>query len=874
MFQKLALFSARYPKSVVLATIAITAGALMMLGDLKIDANPYPLSRSHPSMVALQKLKTDFTGTLEVALIHIRHPETIYNPATFRRIVALTEGLEALTLIGKADEKVLEGFLPGASKAEKELIENILADGISRDDDFAITELDELLEQQGDSPIGDFQKGLVMALEEIRLKLFPIKEVTSLSTVENIAANKDDLTVGQVFKTIPATPAEWERLRASIRSNDAFRKLLVSEDEQSTGIQAETFIPDKRSDLMYTFNEAMVELLKKYPGPEETHIGGFAILSATFNHSIQQDNGRLFPLVVLIVVLTLLITFRTFGGVLLPLAVVIISIIWTLGIMVLVGVPLNMMTTMLPVFLIAIGVADGVHLVSEFKDRLRELGDRAKAVRATMEHMTLPVVMTSLTTAVGFISLAFTDIEMIQKFGIFVAVGVMAAMIFSLTFIPAALSFGRNTPRAARKKRQGGVWSRMDSWTLNALVAVSDFAVRRNRWVLAVAGVLLLVGGYGLTSLRAENDFLTYFSPDRPIVRAARALDQHMAGSNLINILVRAPDGIEDPFKEPKYLAAVDGLQTFLAKNPIVGKTLSLVDVLKRINLVLHDNDPAFNRLPKTEELTVTGRKVSGRQIVAQYLLLYEGSGGENLNDNMDAKFTTMNLSVLLTSQNSIEIGRLIESVETYAAANFPAGMTVKFAGNAEMAVTTNNEIVKTQITSLSISVVVVFFLLMLQFRSFSKGVLAILPLGVTVVLNFGVLGLLGIHLNIAIAVMSSIVIGIGVDFAIHYMSRLERELKRAKSQREAFANTMRASGKAITANAFIVALGFLALLLSDLYPLQLMGVLITQTLLFSGFATLMLIPAAASFFRPGFLRAAGPVRERATGRAAFQAGG
>lgn len=205
--------------------------------------------------------------------------------------------------------------------------------------------------------------------------------------------------------------------------------------------------------------------------------------------------------------------------------------------------------------------------------------------------------------------------------------------------------------------------------------------------------------------------------------------------------------------------------------------------------------------------------------------------------------------------------------------------MTVKFAGNAEMAVTTNNEIVDTQLTSLSISVVAVFFLLMLQFRSWSKGVLAILPLAVTVVLNFGVLGLLGIHLNIAIAIaiMSSIVIGIGVDFAIHYMSRLERELKRAKTQADAFANTMRASGKAITANAFIVALGFLALLLSDLYPLQLMGVLITQTLLFGGFATLMLIPAAASFFRPGFVTAAGPTlgaaNGRTDGRTALQAG-
>ena len=165
MFQKPALLLARFLKPVVvLAMIAVSAGALVLLGNPKIDGNPYPLSRSHPSMVALQKLKTDFTGTAEVALIHLRHPETIYNPDTFRRIVALTDGLEALTLIGKADEESLAGFLPTASEAAKGLIHQILADGISRGDDLALLELNDLLEQQRTS-----QSALAAALDEIRL---------------------------------------------------------------------------------------------------------------------------------------------------------------------------------------------------------------------------------------------------------------------------------------------------------------------------------------------------------------------------------------------------------------------------------------------------------------------------------------------------------------------------------------------------------------------------------------------------------------------------------------------------------------------------------------------------------------------------------
>jgi predicted RND superfamily exporter protein len=676
--------------------------------------------------------------------------------------------------------------------------------------------------------------------------------------VENIVAEADELVVGRVFGTIPANAEEWTRLRAGVRANDIFRKLLISEDERSTGIQVETYIPDDRSDLMYALNLKIQDLLEKIPGEETAHVAGFPIMAATFMNSMQRDNERFFPLVIALVVLTLLLTFRSFSGVALPMAVVVISIIWTFAIMVLFGFPLDMMTTTLPVFLIAIGVADGVHLVSDFRDQLGRHESRRNAVVATMRRMALPIIMTSITTAVGFVALSFTDVAPIRRFGMFVAVGVVSAMALSLTFIPAVMAIGRKLPQSAKPAR-GRLFARVDALAMDTLVAVSRFAARRNRWVLAL-GVLLVAGAsYGLTLVRAENDFLTYFDEQMPVVQGSHALDAHMAGSNVINVLVHGPADVEQPFKHPAYLAEVEGLQRHLGKQAIVGKTTSLVDVLKRINLVMHGNDPGHNRLPAVVERGESGAESSGRELVAQYLLLYENGGGENLSDTVDTAFSTINISVILNTQNSLQIGRLIEDTQRFAEANFPAGMTITFAGGAEMAVTTNNEIVETQITSLTLSLGLILVLLMVQFRSAGKGLLAIVPLAFTVVLNFGFMGYLGITLNIAIAVMSSIVIGVGVDFAIHYLTRLQSEAEQGVTQVEAIANTMRASGKAITANAAIVGLAFLALGLSDLYPLQLMGLLITQTLLFSAVATLLLLPAAAAFFQPGFLRLPAP---------------
>ena len=491
-------FGARFPKTVIAVTLAVTAGAivLMVRPGIEMDANPYPLNKSHPSMVAFQELKTDFTGTLETALILLRHPKSVFNAATLRRVSAITEKLEEVSLITEGEEAALAAIVPAAGEEVRDLLTSVLEGGITRDDDVALVELlDWTGAHSGELP------GLAAALEETQLRLYPVKEVTSLANVENIVARNDELVVGKVYESIPRGEAEWRRMRDSVMSNEVFRKVMVSEDERSTGIQVELYIPDDRSDLMYAMNLAIWDIMEDTPGEEETNVAGFPLLSATFMNSMQQDNGRLFPVVILLVVTALFFIFRGWSGVVLPMAVVIISVIWTLGIMVLFGVPLNMMTTMLPVFLIAIGVADGVHLVSEFRDQFRRLGNRSEAVRATMDHMTLPVIMTSITTAVGFFALSFTDVDVIRKFGIFVAIGVLAAMVFSLTFIPAALTLGRSGRSPSAKPGATRRFQYLDAMVLNLLVRLSAFSMRRNRWVLAVSAVLVLIGIYGMTRI-------------------------------------------------------------------------------------------------------------------------------------------------------------------------------------------------------------------------------------------------------------------------------------------------------------------------------------------------------------------------------------
>jgi hypothetical protein len=241
--------------------------------------------------------------------------------------------------------------------------------------------------------------------------------------------------------------------------------------------------------------------------------------------------------------------------------------------------------------------------------------------------------------------------------------------------------------------------------------------------------------------------------------------------------------------------------------------------------------------------------------LVAQYLLLYENGGGENLSDFTDSTFSTLNVRVTLATRSTVAINQVMESISEYTGKNFPPGMEIRFAGNAELITATNNEILRSQVLSLSVSFVAISLLLMALYRSPVKALFAVIPLSTAIVVNFGVMGWSGMALNIGTVLISSIVIGIGVDFAIHYLSRLKVELEAHGELGSAIQTTMESSGKAIAANAITVAIGFMAMLLSGFVPMRNMGWMIAQMLVVTAIATIVLLPAAIAYFNPKFAR-------------------
>ena len=855
----------RYPKRILFLTLFLGASVVPSLLFLKNDPSPHLLPVSHPARQALQQLREDFTGTNSGVFIMLEAKDTIFKTNTLERIQRLTEAIQNMQLLSTEDLEALNVIAEQMSGKEGLRLQKLLPKEVKDLNDMFWMEFEEMRETLENE--GRWFPEWNSLIRNIQVRSAPVVEVTSISNTDDIYGSEEGLTIEKIFEVIPGTPGEMKSLRRRVLENDLFRNSFFSEDGRRTGIFVELAMDEDDSEILYSTYIALERIFEENPGIDKHYIAGFPIVAATLRTVIDQDTQRFFPFVALLAVFFLWLTFRRPSGVAVPMLVVGFSILFTLAIMVVFEVPLNTITSALPVFLISIGVADGIHMFSEYRENRIEGLPREKAVCLMLDKLALPVTMTSITTAVGFLSLTVSDIVPIFTFGIFVAVGTLLAMVLSLIFIPALLMV---LPEKVSASQEGSGTDEnlsrgvhqvnfMDRLFQKSLDVMTAWVLRNARPVLLAALAISAISIYGLSQVKVESSLESYFQADAPLVIANRAMEK-MSGSRTINIVI-TKTGEEEPWKNPDNLKVVEEFQEFLANEPRVKRTLSLVDLIKRISYAFNENRKEFNRLPngfefleseeifeengQTEKRTVK-REISGRDLIAQYLVLYENSGGDVLSDVVDSEYLNLNLAVTISSNSTTEEEKLLQSIEDYAVRQFPQGFSMTSSGMVPINVATSNEVVTSQIRSLSGSILAVFLMLALIFRSVSRGLMGMIPLVFTVLFNFGVMGFFGVHLDIGTALVSSIVIGIGVDYSIHYLSSMFHELADGTELHDAISNTVRRSGKAITSNAVTVGFGFLALSVSEFLPLVTLSWMIWLTLNISALATMILIPALA----------------------------
>jgi predicted RND superfamily exporter protein len=650
-------------------------------------------------------------------------------------------------------------------------------------------------------------------------------DVTSLYTADNIVGDEEGMDVKSFFKRVPKTEEKLKELQQNVRNNEMVYGRLVSTDETVTVIIAEI-----RDDVFtQEFYNEILELADAFQTDDITiHVAGRPIVEGTMALLGPADMKRMVPIVLLVITIVLYFMLRSVRSTLLTMSVVFFSTLWAFGLMAMVNIPIYAVSTMIPVMLIAIGVADGIHLYSHlhlFQHKNPDAGKK-EAVTDMIKHMWKPVVMTSITTAVGFISLLTSQVYPIKYFGIFTAFGVLVAMILSLVIIPAGIMiFGLPKLKERKKKK-----------TSNNSSFYQHFAIKVVRYkkvsIFATAAIIVL-SVIGMQRIWINSSFLDKFEKDSEIVLTDKFINDHFGGTTSLNLILDA-DGKKDVFKNPEALRLVDKMQTQLENDlEVVGTSFSLADYINRMNKVMNADDEAFNTIPDSQDM------------IAQYLLLYEMSGDpENLDKVVDYDYEKLNVTFQLKSDNSKAINSALAIIDTYEDDFSKMGISMKYAGSGYKGLIFTDLILEGQIMSLILSIIIVVVLLSFMFKNILAGVIGAVPILITALISFGVMGFLDIPLSTTTALLSSIAIGIGIDYAVHFLEQYRVNAQKTGDKELTAQKTMAHSGRAILFNAIVVIAGFMVLLFSVFPPNRELGALVSLNMFtsFVGTLTIMLV--------------------------------
>jgi len=653
-------------------------------------------------------------------------------------------------------------------------------------------------------------------------------DVTSLYTADNIVGTEDGMDVKAFFKRVPKTKEKLDELKNKVQSNEMVYGRLVSNDEVVTVIIAEiaddVFTQDFYNRILETAKASETDNIK-------IHVAGRPIVEGTMALLGPADMKKMVPIVILVIFVVLFLTLRSFKGTMITLGVVFLSTIWAFGLMATVGIPIYAVSTMIPVMLIAIGVADGIHLYSHlhsFVDH-NPTATIKESVVDMIKHMWSPIVMTSVTTAVGFISLLTSEVYPVKYFGLFTAFGVIMAMVFSLIFLPAAIMiFGLPDAKPVDKNedKEGSSHSKLANnfaaWIIN------------HRKVSIIGSALIVVLSLiGMQEMWINSSFLDKFEGDSEIVQTDKFINDHFGGTSSLNLILDAKNQ-KGAFKEPAVLKLVDKMQKDVNnKLEVVGNTFSLADYINRMNKVMNADDEKFNTIPDSKEM------------IAQYLLLYEMSGDpENLNKVVDYDYQKANITFQLKSDNSKAMNSALDIVKTYEDDFGKLGITLNYAGSGYKGLVFTDLILEGQIKSLIFSLIIIIVLISIMFKNIKIGLISSVPIILTAGISFGTMGFLNIPLSTTTALLSSIAIGIGIDYAVHFLEQYRHNAMNTDDKMVAAQKTMAHSGRAIIYNAIVVIAGFLVLLFSVFPPNRELGALVSLNMFtsFVGTLTIMLV--------------------------------
>lgn len=749
------------------------------------------------------------------------------------------------------------------------------------------------------------------------------------STVDNIEQGGPGVVKFEwLMPKPPQTREEAIAVREKAQNIPFLNGTLVSEDGKALAI----YIPLTHKELSYRVSSAIQKKVAEFHGDDQYHITGLPVAEDTFGVEMFIQMAVSAPAAMIVIFILMLLFFRKLVLIISPMIVAMVSVIITMGALIISGFPVHIMSSMIPIFIMPIAVLDSIHIISEFFELYQQTKSRRQTMIRVMDDLFTPMLYTSLTSAAGFLSLALTPIPPVQIFGIYVALGIMVAWVLTIIFIPAYVMFLK--PETLEKFGAIHAPDEHEASTLTGrfLISLSKFTYRRAKTILTIIVLLIIISIYGMSLININDNPVKWFSSSHPIRVADRVLNKHFGGTymaylaltagdeeydaadfingfkaraekrvqelghadadnifaQLINTAAEAvkradnPDTVYDRlaefiddklggagdeevytwedaalfieeekqrgeiFKDPKVLDYISNIQGALLKTNIVGKSNSLSDIVKTVHRELFEGSHDYYRIPDSSNS------------VAQCMMSYQSSHRpDDLWHFVTPDYRKSSIWIQLKSGDNKDMTAVVEEINGFLENNPPpVPMNIEWFGLTYINVVWQQKMVKGMLEAFAGSFLVVFLMMTVLFRSALWGLLSMIPLTITIGAIYGAIGIIGKDYDMPVAVLSSMTLGLAVDFAIHFLERSRQMYTSFMSWAQTVSAVFSEPARAITKNIVVIAVGFLPLLLAPLTPYKTVGVLLASILLVSGVGTLLLLPALMKVFEKRLFKA------------------
>lgn len=723
-------------------------------------------------------------------------------------------------------------------------------------EDFLSDEVSYIIYRAPQAPYGPFNIDIMRKVatlsEALRTEVPFVRDVTSLTDVEIIQAEGDFLSVDEMRVNFPENQAQLLSLRDSEFMQPLYIGYLVDANAEYAAIilDMERTSTDPLSKLIYKpedgegianlypqVSDAKIREILARPEYRDISfaISGDVAMNSAYNYLLGSDTSYiLLATLALIVVLSLLLFRVTLLGMVGPISVVLLSVVLTVGVIGALGWDIGLFFAMIPTLLCAVGVAQSVHILLAYQQAYSHGLNRNQAVKAALTKVGGPCFMAALTTASGFLVMAVSELRGIQEMAVYSSIGVLLTFLLSITLLVVFLARDTKVDETSNHTAKPMAINPTVIAIVHKVIAIN---ARHSRAIIIVSALLLTGALVGVSKLRIDFNFLTEFKPHVEFRQHTELAEKVMGGILNMTYIVdtHRPDGIKDK----AVLQAIDAFQHFAEQHPLVKQSYSPVDVLKDLNKSFNGDQPSFYQLPTQQDL------------IAQYFLVYEVSGGEDLSNFVYPDFSRAVIELRVEMTDASKINALVHLLDTYLQDHPIPNASVRKTGIGLMWVRIAEYIGNTQLLSYSLVFAMVAVFMCISFGSIKVGLLSMIPNLTPVIVTLGLMGWFNVHLDYMKLLLATIAIGIAVDDTIHLVTRYRNHFLRLGNYRQALDAALLDVGPALIITSLILVGSFSSYYFSNTTILASFGGLLSGAITMALLADLFLMPVLILALKP-----------------------